>query len=157
MFGLIGLAFLRGTVVKVVHGLWPARDAIAAGVIEVDLRGIQPGQNFVVKWRGKPVFVRRRTQAMIDAATADDAIVNSLRDPERDKDRVKKPEWLVMLGVCTHLGCVPYPDQGLYGGYFCPCHGSHYDHSGRIRLGPAPLNMEIPTYEFIDDDTIILG
>ncbi|KAF4688830.1 hypothetical protein FOZ60_002417, partial [Perkinsus olseni] len=115
MFGLIGLAFLRGTVVKVVHGLWPARDAIAAGVIEVDLRGIQPGQNFVVKWRGKPVFVRRRTQAMIDAATADDAIVNSLRDPERDKDRVKKPEWLVMLGVCTHLGCVPYPDQGLYG------------------------------------------
>lgn len=97
------------------------------------------GKNLIVKWRGKPVFIRHRTADEIDEANAVD--VKTLRDPETDTDRTQRPEWLVMLGVCTHLGCVPIGEAGDYGGWFCPCHGSHYDISGRIRRGPAPLNL----------------
>jgi ubiquinol-cytochrome c reductase iron-sulfur subunit len=114
-------------------------------------------KNFIAKWRGKPVFLRRRTEKMIAAARKDDVLAPSMRDPAVDASRVQKPEWLIMIGVCTHLGCVPYADQGLWGGYFCPCHGSHYDHSGRIRQGPAPENMEIPPYSFLDDYTVKIG
>ena len=98
-----------------------------------------------------------RTPEMIAAARKDDILLASLRDPQVDADRVTKPEWLIILGVCTHLGCIPFPDQGDWGGYFCPCHGSHYDHSGRIRKGPAPANMEVPPNQFLDDFTIKLG
>ena len=108
-------------------------------------------------WRGKPVFLKRRTQDEIAEARA--VSLEELKDPQKDEDRVKdgKDEWLVMLGVCTHLGCVPLADKGDYKGWFCPCHGSHYDVSGRIRKGPAPVNMEIPKYEFVDNNTIKIG
>lgn len=100
----------------------------------------------IIKWRGKPVFIRHRTPDEIEEAN--NVKVESLRDPQSDEDRVKQPEWLVMLGICTHLGCVPIGEAGDFGGWFCPCHGSHYDISGRVRRGPAPLNLEIPAYEY---------
>lgn len=150
-------AITRSFVVKAVHCLWPSKDVFAAGVIEVDLRPIRVGQNFSAKWRGKPVFARRRTEEMIALSRKDDAIVSSMRDPATDAQRAQNPEWLICIGVCTHLGCIPFPDQGDWNGYFCPCHGSHYDHAGRVRKGPAPLNLEIPPYQFLDDFTIKVG
>merc|ERR1711869_194968 len=110
---------------KAVYTWWPSKDVFAAGVIEVDLSQIVEGQNFIVKWRGKPVFVRKRTAEMIAEARKDDAIVSSLRDPSKDTDRAPRAEWLVAIGFCTHLGCIPYPDQGLYpnGGYFARATG----------------------------------
>jgi ubiquinol-cytochrome c reductase iron-sulfur subunit len=186
-------------------------DVLAMAKVEVDLAAIPEGKNVscgingfgvgsvgwlqeqvIVKWRGKPVFIRHRTAEEIDEANK--VNVASLRDPENDADRVKKPEWLVMLGmcftvvqsselalqrgsaraetglesnkemvanlkigVCTHLGCVPIGEAGDYGGWFCPCHGSHYDISGRIRKGPAPLNLEVPAYDFPEDDKLVIG
>ncbi|CAG8513874.1 3697_t:CDS:2, partial [Racocetra persica] len=121
-------------------------DILALAKVEVDLTKIPEGKNVVIKWRGKPVFIRHRTASEIADANATQ--LSELRDPQNDSDRVKKPEWLVMLGVCTHLGCVPIGEAGDYGGWYCPCHGSHYDISGRIRKGPAPLNLEIPEYDF---------
>ncbi|KAG8892510.1 hypothetical protein FRB99_002041, partial [Tulasnella sp. 403] len=113
-------------------------------------------KNVIIKWRGKPVFIRHRTPDEIEEANGVD--VKSLRDPQTDESRVKKPEWLVMLGVCTHLGCVPIGESGDYGGWFCPCHGSHYDISGRIRQGPAPTNLEVPEYSFDEAaNKIIIG
>ena len=106
-------------------------------------------------WRGKPLFIRCRTKDEI--AKARDVDINSLKDPEIDADRVKNAKYLVMVGVCTHLGCVPLGQQGEYGGWFCPCHGSHYDTSGRIRKGPAPTNLEVPPYVYLDDTTIKIG
>jgi len=133
----------------------PAEDTLALGSTEVNLSNINVGQAKTVKWRGKPVFIRRRTSEEI--LEANDVDLKSLRHPENDKNRVQKEEWLVLLGVCTHLGCVPLGDKGDYNGWFCPCHGSHYDTSGRIRKGPAPQNMEIPKYEFINNNTIKIG
>jgi len=150
-------AFFRGVIHKLVYQMWPGRDVFASGIVECDLRPIIPGQNFVVKWRGKPIFVRRRTDEMIAMAQKDDALVGSMRDPETDVQRCPRPEWLICIGVCTHLGCIPFPDQGNWGGYFCPCHGSHYDHAGRIRQGPAPANLEIPDHAWIDDATVRIG
>lgn len=155
--GFLMTSLVRGAVTKAVHGLWPAKDVFAAGILEVDIRSVAVGDNFVCKWRSKPVFIRHRNQAMISAVKRDDALVPSMRDPELDSDRCKKPEWMIAIGVCTHLGCIPQPDAGNWGGYFCPCHGSHYDHSGRIRQGPAPKNLEIPPYKFLDEGTIKLG
>lgn len=152
-----GMGFLRGTIKSIIYQNWPGKDVFASDSVEVDLRPVELGQNFSVKWRGKPVFFRHRTQEMIDLAKADDAIVGSFRDPEMDHKRCPRPQWLVCMGVCTHLGCIPYPDQGNYGGYFCPCHGSHYDHSGRIREGPAPSNLEVPPHQFLDDLTVKVG
>jgi len=134
---------------------WSAsKDVLAMAKIEVNLNDIPAGKNVVLKWRGKPLFVKHRTPEEIARERAVD--VSSLRDPQKDEDRVKQPEWLVLLGVCTHLGCVPIAGQGDYFGYYCPCHGSHYDASGRIRKGPAPLNLEIPEYEF-QDNILIVG
>ena len=133
----------------------PAEDTLALGSTEVDISNIEEGQSITVKWRGKPVFIRRRTEEEI--AEAKSVKMEELKDPEKDEDRAKNPEWLVMLGVCTHLGCVPLNDKGDYNGWFCPCHGSHYDTSGRIRKGPAPLNMEVPKYEFLNANTIKIG
>ena len=138
----------------------PTADVLALASIEVDIAPIEPGQAITVKWRGKPAFLRYRTQKEIDQARADDGA--ELPDPQNDADRVQKPEWLVMVGVCTHLGCVPLGQKdtepkGKFGGWFCPCHGSHYDTSGRIRLGPAPTNLEVPQYAFLDDTTVKLG
>lgn len=155
--GFVTLSLVRAVACKLVHTMWPAKDVFAAGVVEVDLRPVQPGQNFVAKWRSKPVFIRRRTPEMIELSKKDDVISASMREPATDAERAKKPEWLIMIGVCTHLGCIPVPDAGVFNAYLCPCHGSHYDHSGRIRQGPAPKNLEIPPYTFIDDFTVKLG
>ena len=138
----------------------PAEDTLALGSTEVDLSDISIGQSITVKWRGKPVFIRRRTQEEISEANSVD--LAKLPDPMSDKDRVQKDEWLVLEGVCTHLGCVPLGQKmtdtkGEYNGWFCPCHGSHYDSSGRIRKGPAPDNLAVPPYKFISDSTIKIG
>lgn len=109
----------------------------------------------IIKWRGKPVFIRHRTPDEIKEAESVD--ISKLRDPEADSDRVQRPEWLIMLGVCTHLGCVPIGESGDFGGWFCPCHGSHYDVSGRARKGPAPLNLAIPQYSFPTDESVVIG
>ena len=141
---------------------WPLIDQMnpdasvkALASTEVDVSGVEKGQSITVLWRGKPVFIRRRTEEEI--AKAKKVNLKDLKHPEKDEDRAKNPEWLVMLGVCTHLGCVPLGDKGEYGGWFCPCHGSHYDTSGRIRKGPAPTNMEVPKYEFLNSNTIKIG
>lgn len=133
----------------------PSADVLALSSTEVDLEGIEIGSEITVVWQGKPVFVRHRTEGEIQKA--DDVVLADLPDPEPDADRVIKPEWLIMVGVCTHLGCVPLKEQGDYSGWFCPCHGSHYDTSGRIRKGPAPTNLIIPPYEFLDDINIKIG
>ena len=142
--------------------IWPVVDQMnpdasvkALASTEVDISSVQPGQSLTVLWRGKPVFIKRRTDQEIQKAR--EVSLGDLKHPEKDEDRVKKPEWLVMLGVCTHLGCVPLTDKGDYDGWFCPCHGSHYDTSGRIRKGPAPTNMEVPKYEFVNNNTIKIG
>ena len=142
--------------------VWPLIDQMnpdasvkALASTEVDISGVEKGQSITVLWRGKPVFIRRRTEEEI--AKAKDVKLEDLPHPETDEERAKNPEWLVMLGVCTHLGCVPLGDKGEYGGWFCPCHGSHYDTSGRIRKRPAPTNMEVPKYEFVNSNTIKIG
>src|ERR1700712_1396870 len=126
-------------------------DVLAQAKVEVDLATIPEGKNVIIKWRGKPVFIRHRTSDEIKEA--EDTDWQKLRDPQPDSARVKKPEWLIMVGVCTHLGCVPIGESGDFGGWFCPCHGSHYDISGRARKGPAPLNLEIPAYSFPSDES----
>jgi len=155
--GFIMASLVRTVACKLIHTMWPAKDVWAAGIVEVDLRPVREGQNFVVKWRSKPVFIRKRTAEMVESARKDDPIAPSMRDPATDAERCKKPDWLIVIGVCTHLGCIPQPDAGNWGGYFCPCHGSHYDHAGRMRLGPAPKNLELPPYTFIDENTVKLG
>ncbi|KAJ1558397.1 hypothetical protein HK096_001365, partial [Nowakowskiella sp. JEL0078] len=144
----------KNFVVNYVSTLSASADVLAMAKVEVDLTNIPEGTNVVLKWRGKPVMIRHRTAEEI--AEANSVSLSELRHPETDNDRVKDPEWLVMLGVCTHLGCVPIGEAGEYGGWFCPCHGSHYDISGRIRKGPAPLNLEIPEYEFTDDKAKVI-
>ena len=133
----------------------PSRDVLALSSIEVDLSGIAEGQSITVKWRGKPVFIRHRSAKEI--AEARQVALADLPDPQTDEERAQKPKWLIMVGVCTHLGCVPIGQQGEYNGWFCPCHGSHYDTSGRIRKGPAPTNLEVPDYVFIDDGKVKIG
>ena len=155
--GGVGVAVFMWPFLKSMN---PAEDTLALGSTEVDLSDISIGQSITVKWRGRPVFIRRRTQEEIVEANSVD--VASLRDPMEDKDRVQKEEWLVMEGVCTHLGCVPLGQKmtdtkGEYNGWFCPCHGSHYDTSGRVRKGPAPDNLPVPPYKFISDTKIIIG
>lgn len=138
-----------------IHQLNPDASVKALASIEVDISAIGEGAAVTVTWRGKPVFIRHRTAAEISAAA--EVNIEELRDPQADKDRVQKPEWLIMVGVCTHLGCVPLGQQGDFGGWFCPCHGSHYDTSGRIRKGPAPNNLAIPEYVFLDDGRVKIG
>ena len=133
----------------------PSADVLALASIEVDLEPLEPGQSISVLWRGKPLFIRRITVEEIKSAQ--DVDFTLLKDPESDSERVINENFLVMVGVCTHLGCVPLGQQGEYGGWFCPCHGSHYDTSGRIRKGPAPTNLEVPPYEFLDKNIIKIG
>jgi ubiquinol-cytochrome c reductase iron-sulfur subunit len=142
--------------------VWPLIDQMnpdasvkALASIEVDLGEVEVGQSITVMWRGKPVFIRRRTENEIETARNDDNA--NLIDPQSDLERVQKDEWLVMVGICTHLGCVPLGQAGDFNGWFCPCHGSHYDTSGRIRKGPAPTNLEIPPYNFVNDTRIKVG
>ena len=140
----------------------PAADTLALASTEVNISQIEPGQSVTVMWRGKPVFIRRRTEA--EVKEAEEADLSSLRDPQSDDDRTEEGhrEWLVVVGVCTHLGCVPLGQKpaelkGDFGGWFCPCHGSHYDTSGRIRKGPAPKNLLVPDYSFINENVVKIG
>lgn len=143
--------------VPLIDTLNPSADILALSSIEVDIENIKPGQTLTVKWRGKPVFITHRTAEQI--TEAETVSMKELVDPEEDKARVKEGQekWLVTIGICTHLGCVPLANKGDYDGWFCPCHGSHYDISGRIRKGPAPLNLAIPPYEFLSDTKIKIG
>ena len=151
----VGAVGIGATIWPFVDQMNPDRSVKALATTEVDISQIAPGKSITVLWRGKPVFIKRRTQEEITEAQS--VSLDELPHPEKDQDRVKKPEWLVMLGICTHLGCVPLSDKGEYNGWFCPCHGSHYDSSGRIRKGPAPVNMEVPKYTFLNDNTIKIG
>ena len=151
----VGAVGVGATVWPLVDQMNPDASVKALASTEVDISSVQPGKEITVLWRGKPVFIRRRTQDEI--AEARSVKLEVLPHPEKDEDRAKNPEWLVMLGVCTHLGCVPLKEKGDFNGWFCPCHGSHYDTSGRIRKGPAPENMSIPDYEFLDENTIKIG
>jgi len=154
--GVISASAAKSSISEFLQTMAASADVLALAKVEVELASIPEGKNVIIKWRGKPVFIRHRTQGEIEEARSYDW--KTLRDPESDDVRVKKPEWLVMLGVCTHLGCVPIGEAGDYGGWFCPCHGSHYDISGRIRKGPAPLNLEVPAYEFSEgDEKLVIG
>jgi ubiquinol-cytochrome c reductase iron-sulfur subunit len=143
-----------------IHSMNPARDVLALASTEVDITSVQVGQAITVMWRGKPVFLRHRTAEEIQAARA--TPMSDLKDPTPDQSRVQRDQWLVVVGVCTHLGCVPLGQKptdarGDFGGWFCPCHGSHYDTSGRIRVGPAPTNLEVPPYVFNTDTQVRIG
>ena len=151
----VGAVGVGATVWPLIDQMNPDASVKALASTEVDISNVEKGQSITVLWRGKPVFIRRRTDEEI--AKARDVNIDELKHPEKDEDRAKDPEWLVMLGVGTHLGCVPLGDKGEYGGWFCPCHGSHYDTSGRIRKGPAPTNMEVPKYEFVNSNIIKIG
>lgn len=140
-----------------INSMNPAADTLALASIEFDMTKVQEGQQVVIKWQGKPVFVRYRTPAEVESARADDRA--SLPDSQTDAERVKEghSQYLVVIASCTHLGCIPTFGSGDYGGWFCPCHGSHYDTAGRIRKGPAPRNLDIPLAVFTDETTIKLG
>ena len=143
-----------------VDSMNPSKDVLALASVEIDLSAVEVGQAIKVMWRGKPVFIRHRTEAEIAEARA--VPMGDLIHVETDDERVLKAEWLIMVGVCTHLGCIPLgtgsgEDKGEFGGWYCPCHGSHYDTSGRIRKGPAPLNLPVPSYEFLDDTNVRIG
>ena len=135
----------------------PAADTLALGTVEFDLSKVEVGQEVTIAWRKQPLKIRYRTPAEIASAVKDDHA--DLKDPQKDADRVKPghSQWLIVLGSCTHLGCIPLKGEGEYGGYFCPCHGSVYDTSGRIRKGPAPKNLEVPEYAFLNDKTVKIG
>lgn len=135
----------------------PAADTMAVASIEVDITKIQPGQSLTVMWRGKPIFVKRRTEEEIKSAQS--TPLQSLPDPQTDQERFgKNPEWLVVIGICTHLGCVPTERKNISAsenGWLCACHGSRYDTSGRVTQGPAPRNLDIPSYEFLNNNTVL--
>mmetsp|Transcript_19678 Transcript_19678/g.58547 ORF Transcript_19678/g.58547 Transcript_19678/m.58547 type:complete len:226 (-) Transcript_19678:43-720(-) len=146
---------VRVGALKFIATMSASKDVLALASAEFNVSEVEEGQTITVKWRGKPVFIRHRTADEI--ADAESVGLDQLRDPQTDAERVENSEWLVVLGVCTHLGCVPIANAGEYGGWFCPCHGSHYDVSGRIRKGPAPLNLEIPPYKFTGDAELLVG
>lgn len=166
----------RVAIIKTIATMSASADVLALANLEVDLSAIEEGNTITVKWRGKPVFIKHRTDSQI--AEVAETNVASFRHPETDAQRVQDPKWcgflsffsiifsfscllplfrLVVMGICTHLGCVPIANAGEYKGWYCPCHGSHYDGSGRIRKGPAPLNLEVPPYKFTEDNRLILG
>ncbi|GAA0469598.1 ubiquinol-cytochrome c reductase iron-sulfur subunit [Parasphingorhabdus litoris] len=158
-FGSVGVV---ATVFPLVNQMNPSADVLALSSIEVDISAIEPGQAIKSSWRKQPIFIRNLTEAEIEAANAVD--LSGLRDPETLADRTQegKENWLITLGVCTHLGCVPLGAaqgevKGEYDGYFCPCHGSHYDTAGRTRKGPAPTNLEVPEYSFLSDTVVKIG
>ena len=155
--GAVGVVGVAAVAWPFIDQMNPDASALALASTEVDVSNVAPGQIITVKWRGKPVFVRNRTDEEMKKLEAMDW--KALRDPQSDEERVKKghENLLVVVGVCTHLGCVPLGHQGEYEGWFCPCHGSVYDASGRIHAGPAPLNLPVPPYEFISDKVVKIG
>jgi ubiquinol-cytochrome c reductase iron-sulfur subunit len=172
--GVLSASMAKASVTNFLASMSATADVLALAKVEVALSSIPEGKNVIIKWRGKPVFIRHRTADEIEEAKSVD--IKSLRDPESDEARTKSPEWLIMLGVCTHLGCVPIGESGDFGGWFCPCHGSHYDicmriyfvfgvpfsdsifSAGRIRKGPAPLNLEVPPYDLNEaEEKVTIG
>jgi len=165
-FGAVGAAAFAWPFIDQMN---PDASALALATTEVDVSSMEPGQSIKVIWRGKPVFIRYRTEKEVAEALA--VSLDELKDPDArnanlgdnadasDANRavVGRPEWIIMVGVCTHLGCIPLGQQGEFGGWFCPCHGSHYDTAGRIRKGPAPENLAIPEYAFLDESTLLIG
>ena len=160
--GAMGVIGVAGAVWPFIDSMNPAADVLAQATVDIEIKGIVSGQAITVMWQGKPVFIRRRTPAEISQvrAVADKEMI----DPQTDQSRVQsgKDEWLVVVGICTHLGCVPVgqkmsDNRGDYGGWFCPCHGSEYDASGRVRRGPAPKNLVVPPYFFLNDNTLRIG
>ena len=144
----------------IIDSLNPAADVLGISSSEIDLGPIEIGQRVTITWRGKPVFIDHRTPEQMNRAIADDVV--DLPDFELDSDRVQNPEWLIVIGICTHLGCIPLgqrisEQKGDFGGWFCPCHGSHYDTSGRVRKGPAQKNLVVPNYQFLDDGRVRVG
>uniref|UniRef100_A0A7S3K5M4 Cytochrome b-c1 complex subunit Rieske, mitochondrial n=1 Tax=Aureoumbra lagunensis TaxID=44058 RepID=A0A7S3K5M4_9STRA len=146
---------VRIAAIKFIASMAASKDVLALASAEFDVSAVEAGKTITVKWRGKPVFIRHRTSE--EVAEAEGVSLDALRDPQSDADRVQEKDWLVVMGICTHLGCVPIANAGEYNGWFCPCHGSHYDVSGRIRKGPAPLNLEVPPYKFLDSDKLLVG
>jgi ubiquinol-cytochrome c reductase iron-sulfur subunit len=168
--GMAGVVGAGAVAWPFIDQMRPDASTLALATIEVDVSALQPGMSLTAKWRGRPVFIRNRTPEEIEAAKA--VSLDELKDPvarnaniagdapATDLDRSAgegKENWIVMVGVCTHLGCVPLGQQGDFGGWFCPCHGSHYDTAGRVRKGPAPANLAIPTFQFVSDTTIRIG
>jgi ubiquinol-cytochrome c reductase iron-sulfur subunit len=168
--GMAAVVGTAGAIWPFIDQMRPDASTLAASSVEVDVAALEPGMSLTVKWRGKPVFIRNRTPEEVEAAKA--VPLEELKDPvarnanlpadaqASDADRSAgegKENWLVMVGVCTHLGCVPLGQQGDFGGWFCPCHGSHYDTAGRIRKGPAPENLPVPTLAFTSDTKIKIG
>jgi ubiquinol-cytochrome c reductase iron-sulfur subunit len=173
IFGAVTAAAGAGAVLwPLIHQMNPDASVLALSTKEVDLSAVPIGQAIKVMWQGKPVFIRHRTEAEI--TEAESTPLSALKDDQArndnlsgsvdaaDDNRRVKPEWMILVGVCTHLGCIPLgttqgENRGDYNGWFCPCHGSHYDLAGRIRKGPAPQNLEVPPYEFISDSVVKIG
>jgi ubiquinol-cytochrome c reductase iron-sulfur subunit len=155
--GAVGVVGVAAAVWPLIDQMNPDASVLALASTEVDLSGIEEGASVTIKWRGSPVFVRHRTQKEIDEARA--VPLADLKDPATDESRVQAghDQWLIMIALCTHLGCIPVGDSGDYDGWFCPCHGSQYDSSGRIRKGPAPTNLVVPPYEFLSDTVVQIG
>ncbi|KAJ8726635.1 hypothetical protein PYW07_001333 [Mythimna separata] len=153
--GVAGAYAAKSLVTHFVSSMAAAADVLALAKIEIKLAEIPEGKSVTFKWRGKPLFIRHRTENEISTEQA--VPVDTLRDPQHDNQRTQNPKWLVVIGVCTHLGCVPVANAGDFGGYYCPCHGSHYDASGRIRKGPAPLNLEVPPHTFAEEGLLVVG
>ncbi len=168
--GMAGVVGAAGLAWPFIDQMRPDASTLALATIEVDVTALEPGMSLTAKWRGKPIFIRNRTQEEVEAAKA--VPMADLKDPvarnaniaadaqATDLDRsagASKENWIIMVGVCTHLGCIPLGQAGDFGGWFCPCHGSHYDTAGRIRKGPAPENLAVPTFAFVTDTVIKIG
>jgi len=152
---ITGLYSAKHLVRMFVLNMAPSADVLALASVEINLNEVPEGKSVTFKWRGKPLFIRHRTAQEI--AQEDKVSLSELRDPQTDAERCQKQQFLVVIGVCTHLGCIPIANSGDFGGYYCPCHGSHYDASGRIRKGPAPLNLEVPPYSYLNESTLVVG
>ncbi len=153
--GAVGAVVAAGAIWPLINQMEPDASTLAQATTEVDLGAVAEGQIITIKWQGKPVFVRHRTAKEIADARA--TPLNLLKDPASDESRAQKPEWLVVVGICTHLGCVPLGHQGAYEGWFCPCHGSVYDTAGRVRQGPAPANLVLPPYRYVSNTKLQIG
>lgn len=153
--GAVAAVGTAAVVWPLINQMSPDASTLALASTEVDIGAIPEGQIVTIKWRGKPVFISHRTAKEIEEAQ--NVNLATLPDPEADSARAQKPQWLIVIGVCTHLGCIPLGHQGEYGGWFCPCHGSVYDTSGRIRKGPAPRNLVVPQYAFLSDTKVKIG
>ena len=153
--GAVGAVGVGSVAWPLISQMSPDASTLALASTEVDISKIEPGAIVTIKWRGNPVFIRHRTPKEI--AEAEQTPMGDLIDPETDQARVKKPEWLIVVGICTHLGCVPLGHEGAFDGWLCPCHGSQYDVSGRVRHGPAPKNLLVPDYAFLTDTKVKIG